>query len=94
MKTTNFYQLLKQNLPEKNLQKEAMDKIASTVALGIRAEVLKNLKHDNKEEFEQIVNSNGDWGVFMFGMENIEGFEMKFKKIVDKVAKAALVDLN
>ena len=92
--TSGFYKLLSQKFPQKKMQQKVLEKIIATVALGMRALVVKNLDPRDKEAFEQVVEKEDDLGIFLFAQEKVDNFENHFQQLVDDIAQTVSADLT
>lgn len=83
MKTNTLISKL-HSLP-KDEQVQFLQKLESTVALGLRALVLKNLKKEDRAEFEKVVQSGGDDQLFVFAKNHIQNFEKEYLNLMSRV---------
>lgn len=92
--TSDFYKLLSQKFPQKEMQQKVLEKIAATVALGMRSLVVKNLDPRDEKAFEQVVEKEDDLGIFLFAQERVDNFEYKFQLLVDDISQTVSADLT
>lgn len=73
----------------KSLPKEEqlrfLQKLESVVALGLRALILKNLKEEDRGEFEKIAQTGGDDQLFIFAKNHIPSFEEKYLELMSQI---------
>lgn len=68
-------------------------KIRSTLTLGLRALILKNLNSNNKGEFEKIILEKGDDELFLFGHAHVVNFNDKFTHLIDEISESLSLKL-
>lgn len=79
---------LVRNFPEEKREK-FMQKVETTVAMGVRAMVLANLEKKDKEDFERVIEDGGDAKILEFGFAKIPNFDKHLTTLLDKVYAAA-----
>lgn len=74
-------------------QKQFLNDLESTIALGARALVLSHLHKSDAVEFEKVVE-NGDDAIIAYGLKKIPDFELKWFVLLDEINTKAQQSLN
>lgn len=72
------------SLPKEE-QLKFLQRLESVVALGLRSLILKNLKNEDKAEFEKIAQDGGDDELFVFAKNHIPNFEEKYLELMNQI---------
>lgn len=75
----------KLNSLSKEEQLKFLQKLETTVALGLRSLILKNLKKEDLAEFEKVAQDGGDDELFIFARKHIPNFDEKYLGLMNQI---------